>query len=176
MTKGPQTIDGTPAGDQLAASPAYQQTLYEANTQGASAALKKSGASFIAVPDEPVKDNPLPQTRVVQAPTLPVANTVAAAPAPAETKTETRIETKIILPRPTANDRLGGHQAALRPNEPAGRSHRQGGHASGLQTRSRRRAGSLSIASGQTGRCQNWRRTQNALTSARRDRALDVEF
>ena len=120
MTKGPQTIDGTPAGDQLAASPAYQQTLYEANTQGASAALEKSGASFIAVPDEPVKDNPLPQTRIVQAPTLPVANTVAAAPAPAETKTETRIETKIIYrDRPQTTDWEGIKQLLGRMNQQA---------------------------------------------------------
>ena len=120
MTKGPQTIDGTPAGDQLAASPAYQQTLYEANTQGASAALEKSGASFIAVPDEPVKDNPLPETRVVQAPTLPVANTVAAAPAPAETKTETRIETKIIYrDRPQTTDWEGIKQLSGRMNQQA---------------------------------------------------------
>ena len=74
MTKGPKNIDGTPAGEQLATSPAYQQTLYEANTRGATEALEKSGQSFMSVPDEPVKENPLPETKVVQAPTLPSAN------------------------------------------------------------------------------------------------------
>lgn len=91
MTKGPERIDGTPAGTQLASSEAYRNTLNNANQLGAENA-RKSNRSFMATPDEQVKQRAKPkrptQTKLVQAPALPPANEKA------------RTVTKIVHDRP----------------------------------------------------------------------------
>ena len=121
MTKGPQSIDGTPAGAQLASSSVYQQTLYDSNTRGATEALETPGKSFMSVPDEPVTENPLPEVKVVQAPTLPPANEVAAPTPEPEVRTETRTVIKeVYVERPRTTDWDAIKQLSGRMNQQAG--------------------------------------------------------
>ena len=87
VSRVPPTIDGTPGGVELAASPYYQETVMSANRKGAEAAAQTPGKSFIATPDQPVEDNPMP-VQVAQMPTL--------APPNEEPKAAPKPEPKIV--------------------------------------------------------------------------------
>lgn len=75
MVKVPQNINTTPAGEQLARSDAYRQSLEATNLQGSQQAALTTDQSFIATPDEPKRpvDPPKPPIPVVE-PKLPGAN------------------------------------------------------------------------------------------------------
>ena len=53
--RGTPNVDTTPAGDQLRTSERYQDNLRRQNEQGADEAAQ-TGDSFIATPDEPLRD------------------------------------------------------------------------------------------------------------------------
>ncbi|MEC5291944.1 DotG/IcmE/VirB10 family protein [Aurantimonas sp. C2-6-R+9] len=100
MTRGPTTIDGTPAGEQLASSDFYRQTLNVANNAGAELAAATDTQSFMSTPDEPVQQrDPVDDSQpiVVTAPKLPPANERPQREAQVRTETKT-----VYVDRPVA--------------------------------------------------------------------------
>ena len=80
---GVPNVDATPAGEQLRDSERYQDNLRSQNEQGAESATS-DGGSFIATPDEPLRDIDEPPAVVETNPNrpLPPANRVVEPPAP----------------------------------------------------------------------------------------------
>lgn len=75
MVSVPQNIDTTPAGQQLATSENYRQTLNSSNQQGSQQAATTKGQSFLATPDEPTRPVEPPKDPIpVVAPKLPPPN------------------------------------------------------------------------------------------------------
>ncbi|WP_062213148.1 DotG/IcmE/VirB10 family protein [Aureimonas sp. AU12] len=70
-----RNIDTTPAGQQLAASENYRQSLANSNQQGSQQAAMTPGQSFLATPDEPTRPVEPPKEPIpVVEPKLPPAN------------------------------------------------------------------------------------------------------
>lgn len=90
---GAPNLDATPAGDQLRTSERYADNLRRQNEDGARQA-EESGDSFVAVPDEPLRqiDEPAPTVVTNQNRPLPPAN-----PAPERAPAET-----VVIERPQA--------------------------------------------------------------------------
>lgn len=91
---GTPNLDDTPAGDQLEASERYADNLRQQNQQGAQDALD-DGSSFVATPDEPLRDIDTPAPTVEQNPNRPL-------PPANPTPTETEQPRTVVIQRPAA--------------------------------------------------------------------------
>ncbi|WP_279483551.1 DotG/IcmE/VirB10 family protein [Aureimonas sp. SK2] len=75
MVRTPENINTTPAGEQLASSERYRNSLASSNQQGSEEAARTPDQSFLATPDEPTRPIDPPKEPIpVVAPTLPPAN------------------------------------------------------------------------------------------------------
>ncbi|WP_029066140.1 DotG/IcmE/VirB10 family protein [Labrenzia sp. DG1229] len=91
---GAPNVDATPAGEQLRDSERYQDNLRQQNEEGANEAAS-GGDSFIATPDEPLRDIDEPPATVETNPNrpLPPANRIAEPAAPT-----------VVIERPAPTD------------------------------------------------------------------------